>query len=307
MKPSFNTLYKVLLSFFLLITLSCDSETSEGVNKSDLTKDVELVTDYGTIIMRLSDETPKHRNNFISLVNEKFFDSLSFHRVIQNFIIQTGDPDTRTPNLITEDKLNKSSDLIDAEFRPNLFHKRGALNAARMPDNINSSRASSWSQFTIVQGKRYTDSTLDIAENRINNWLAYNKVLNSPKFKGDVDKYQHLIKKLQPIKEEDVSEEDMALYKTLKTKFESFNFDSLAKIEATTMKGYRYLQAHREIYKSNGGAAHLDQNYTVFGEVVKGMDVVDNIAAVKTGERAKPKKDIRIISARMIKRISYDD
>jgi len=266
-----------------------------------------MLTDYGAIIMRLSDETPKHRNNFIKLVNQRFFDSLSFHRVIQNFIIQTGDPETRSQISNIEDQLKEERELIDAEFRPDLFHKRGALNAARMPDNINSSRASSGSQFTIVQGKRYNDSTLDIAEDRINSWLAYNRVLNSPKFKDEVDEYQQLIIKLQPLKEEDVSKEDMALYQTLKGKFEAINVDSLAKIETRRMKAYTYPQAHREIYKSLGGAAHLDQNYTVFGQVIKGMEVVDMIAAIKTGERNKPIKNIRIISARMIKRVSYED
>ncbi len=307
MNSLFYNFRKVILSVLLISVSSCDTHIEEGIKKSDLTKDVEMVTDYGTIIMRLSDETPKHRNNFIKLVNQKYYDSLSFHRVIENFIIQTGDPKTKAQNLDLDVNINNLPELIDSEFKPNLFHKRGALNAARMPDNINASRASSGSQFTIVQGKRHNDSTLSVSENRINNWLAYNNVLNSPQFKVDVDNYQNIIKKLQPIKEEDFSEADVALYKTLKSKFESFNFDSLAKIEYKSMQKYSYPDAHREIYKTVGGAPHLDQNYTVFGEVVKGMEVVDNIAAVKTEGRNRPIKDVRIITARMIKRKSYND
>ncbi|MFA6326647.1 MAG: peptidylprolyl isomerase, partial [Bacteroidales bacterium] len=214
-----------------------------------------------TIILRLSDETPKHRNNFIKLVNQKAYDGVSFHRVINNFLIQTGDMGPDTSGL---------SYMIDAEFRPNLLHKRGAVNAARMGDDENPGRSSDGTQFTIIQGNTYNDSTLAIAEKRINTWLAYNKVINKPEHKSDLDK-----------------------------------LDSLTNIELMTMDHYSFPEAHREIYKTLGGAAHLDQNYTVFGEVVKGMNIVDSIAGVETDSQDKPINDVRIISARMIKRKSY--
>ncbi|MFA5738423.1 MAG: peptidylprolyl isomerase [Bacteroidales bacterium] len=256
-----RTVITIIIVCFIFVFSACDKEIEKGVMKSDLSKDVELITDYGTIILRLSDETPKHRNNFIKLVNQKAYDGVSFHRVINNFLIQTGDMGQDTSGL---------SYMIDAEFRPNLLHKRGAVNAARMGDDENPGRSSDGTQFTIIQGNTYNDSTLAIAEKRINTWLAYNKVINKPEHKSDLDK-----------------------------------LDSLTNIELMTMDHYSFPEAHREIYKTLGGAAHLDQNYTVFGEVVKGMNIVDSIAGVETDSQDKPINDVRIISARMIKRKSY--
>jgi cyclophilin family peptidyl-prolyl cis-trans isomerase len=256
-----RTVITIIIGCFIFVLSACDKEIEKGVMKSDLSKDVELITDYGTIILRLSDETPKHRNNFIKLVNQKAYDGVSFHRVINNFLIQTGDMGPDTSGL---------SYMIDAEFRSDLLHKRGAVNAARMGDDQNPERSSDGTQFTIIQGNTYNDSTLAIAEKRINTWLAYNKVINKPEHKSDLDK-----------------------------------LDSLTNIELMTMDHYSFPEAHREIYKTLGGAAHLDQNYTVFGEVVKGMNIVDSIAGVETDSQDKPINDVRIISARMIKRKSY--
>mgnify|MGYP001766591712 CR=1 FL=1 len=256
-----RTVITIIIVCFIFVFSACDKEIEKGVMKSDLSKDVELITDYGTIILRLSDETPKHRNNFIKLVNQKVYDGVSFHRVINNFLIQTGDIGQDTSGL---------SYMIDAEFRSDLFHKRGAVNAARMGDDQNPERSSDGTQFTIIQGNTYNDSTLAIAEKRINTWLAYNKVINKPEHESDLDK-----------------------------------LDSLTNIELMTMDHYSFPEAHREIYKTLGGAAHLDQNYTVFGEVVKGMNIVDSIAGVETDSQDKPINDVRIISARMIKRKSY--
>ncbi|HSH19050.1 MAG TPA: peptidylprolyl isomerase [Draconibacterium sp.] len=138
---------------------------------------MEFSTEFGNIIVRLSDETPKHRNNFIKLVNQHFYDSLLFHRVIDHFVIQTGDPDSKIAE--TAQPLG-DSDLpytVPAEFSQNLFHKRGALNTAR---DDNPERASSSTQFTFIQGKIYTDIMIMIAEKRINNWLAYKLVIRQP-------------------------------------------------------------------------------------------------------------------------------
>jgi len=283
--------FKVLLIFSAVFIFGCDSEIEDGVMKSDLKKDIEMVTNYGTIIMRLSDETPKHRNNFIKLVNQKFYDSLSFHRVIENFIIQTGDPETKNLN---SDKAPGASDLpyrVPKEINNNLFHKRGALNAAREGDDTNPEQASSSTQFTIVQGRVYNDSTLDYQLSRLNKWLAYNKVVNKPAHKSKLDDMNELFKNWDS------------------TKIDSYNaikkeLDSFTDIELTIMTKYEYPNKHREVYKTLGGAAHLDRNYTVFGEVVKGMNVVDSIAVVEK-DGSKPLKDVRIITARMIERKEY--
>jgi cyclophilin family peptidyl-prolyl cis-trans isomerase len=282
---------KIVLILLAICFQSCDYKIYEGVMKSDLNKDVKMITNYGTIIMRLSDETPKHRNNFLKLVNEKFYDSLLFHRVIENFIIQTGDPESKNKN--SEKELG-ASDLpyrIPKEINNYLFHKRGALNAAREGDDSNPDQASSSTQFTIVQGRVYNDSTLDVALGRVNNWLAYNKVIHKPKYKTQFEELQSIIESRDTTKIED--------YNRLKKELDSFT-----KLEKASMTKYTYPEAHREVYKTLGGAAHLDQNYTVFGEVVLGMNVVDSIAAVEK-DGSKPINDVRIIRARLIKRKEY--
>ncbi len=297
-----KTTLSLVLVFLIILLSACDAEVEKGVMKSDLSKDVSLTTELGEIIVRLSDGTPKHRNNFIKLVNQGFYDSIAFHRVIESFLIQTGNPETRgTPILDTA-----SPNTLPAEINQNLFHKRGALNAARMGDDYNPNQASSGTQFTIIQGKTYTDSTLAVAEKRINNWLAYNHIINTPKHKVDFEAYSKLLGQLDSLQslkrnEDKKKLEDMKLLmRNLKTKL-----DSLTDVDLVTRKAYSYPEAHREVYKSLGGAAHLDQNYVVFGEVVKGMDIVDRIAAVQTDSFNKPVKDIRILSAKMIKRTTY--
>ena len=266
---------------------SCNPIIEEGIRKNDLKKDIEFTTEYGSIIFRLSDETPKHRNNFIKLVNQHFYDSLLFHRVINHFIIQTGDPDSK---LATPGKPLGESDLpytIPAEFNTTLFHKRGALNAAR---DDNPERASSSTQFTFVQGKIYTDSMLTVAEKRINNWLAYNRVIHQPE-------NQDMVKLLESLKKRQTNTDSLKIISSqLKVLTEKVLENSIP---------YKIPEAQRKVYKTLGGAAHLDQNYTVFGEVVKGMDVVDSIAGVQTDSLDRPVNDVRIISAKLVKRKEY--
>jgi len=279
------------LKFIWLIVLfeiyACNPIIEDAVRKNDLKKDIGFSTDFGEIIVRLSDETPKHRNNFIKLVNRHFYDSLLFHRVINHFVIQTGDPDSK---LAKQGEPLGESDLpytIPAEFNDNLFHKRGALNAAR---NDNPERASSSTQFTFVQGKIYTDSMLTIAENRINNWLAYNRVIHQPK-------NRQLVATFEGLKARQNNADSLNLINN--------RLRILTEEELDKSILYRIPEAQRQVYKTLGGAAHLDQNYTVFGEVVKGMNVVDSIAGVATESLDRPVTDVRIISVKLIKRKDY--
>lgn len=276
--------FRIILTILVLSIAGCNPLIEEGVRKSDLKKDVELVTDYGTIIFRLSDETPLHRNNFIRLVNGGFYDSLLFHRVINNFLIQTGDPESRAANGGDNPGEVDLPYTIPAEFTPGLFHKRGAINAAR---NDNPQRASSSTQFTIIQGRVYDDSTLIIAENRINNWLAGNRVVNNPANKVWFDLQEELGNRLEHSDSLDMVREMIR---------------SLVDADLSTSTRYEIPESHSQVYKTVGGAAHLDQNYTVFGEVITGMDVVDSIARVQTNMRDRPLDDIRIITARMVRR-----
>jgi len=184
-----------------------------------------IETNLGNIQVKLYDKTPLHRENFEKLVTEQLYDSVLFHRIIQGFMIQTGDPATR-PGSNADSLRSALNYTVAAEFVPEYFHKKGALAAARTGDATNPEKRSSSSQFYIVQGRTFTDEELDNIEAQLN---------------------------------------------------------------------IQFSEFQRGIYKTVGGTPFLDRNYTVFGEVVKGMEVVDAIAAVPTGPRDFPEKDVRIL------------
>jgi peptidyl-prolyl cis-trans isomerase B (cyclophilin B) len=186
---------------------------------------VRVKTSYGDCIIRLYNETPMHRDNFIKLVKKGFYNGTLFHRVIQNFMIQGGDPDSKDATKAKPGAELGNGDVgytVPAEFRDSLFHKRGVLAAAR---DDNPAKASSGCQFYIVEGKRFTPGKLDT-------------------------------------------------------------------LEQTRLKGRKIPQWQRDIYTSVGGVPHLDQNYTVYGEVVFGIDMVDRIAAVKKDGNDRPLVDV---------------
>ncbi|MGB4844494.1 MAG: peptidylprolyl isomerase [Ferruginibacter sp.] len=186
---------------------------------------VKVTTDSGVIIIRLYDNTPLHRDNFIKLVKEHFFDSLLFHRVIPGFMIQGGDPNSK---YAPAGQMLGNGDVgytIPANFDSTRYHKKGALAAARQPDHVNPTKASSACQFYIVQGKTWTDEELNMFE---------------------------------------------------------------------MQRGYKYSPAQRLLYKTVGGTAQLDMNYTVFGEVESGFEVIDKIATVKRDGYNRPFGDIRM-------------
>jgi len=183
---------------------------------------VKITTDFGVMIVRLYDKTPQHRDNFIKLANEHFFDSLLFHRVIQGFMIQGGDPQSKYAEPGQQLGMGDVGYTIPAEFDTSLFHKKGALAAARTP---NPAKASSGCQFYIVQGNILTDA--------------------------------------------DINNMEMG-------------------------KGIKYTAKQRNIYKTIGGTPFLDQDYTVFGEVESGLEVVDKIAAVPKAPGDRPIGDVRM-------------
>ena len=273
-----------LLLPLLLLLAACNPYVDEGVRRKDLNKDVELVTDFGTVVFRLSDDTPLHRNNFIRLIKSGFYDGLSFHRVIDGFLVQTGDPNTRPDAAAGGPLPVELPYTIPAEFTPELFHRRGAINAAR---SDNPERASSSTQFTIIQGRVYNDSTLAVAEGRINGWLQDNRLANDTV-------YQSLLALSRQLEQEMPSNDSLDFVQAARKDLE-------ARLRAGTPH-YTIPPEHRQVYKTAGGAAHLDQNYTVFGEVISGMDVVDRIAGLPTHERERPLQDARIRSARLVSR-----
>ncbi len=267
---------KSITCFFLcLVLLSACHDKAPQKNVR-----VALNTTMGVVVLELSDQTPLHRDNFVKLVDEGYYDGMLFHRVIENFGIQSGDPDSKLAKVGEALGNGGPSYTIPAEINDSLFHKRGALNAAR---DGNPEQASSGSQFFIVQGRVQTDSILDLAEKRINLWLAQKAYINAPENKALKEALQHAI---------DVDDEEAINRWTDSMIVRSQNY--------TNFTPYHIPEAHRKVYREQGGAPHLDQNYTVWGQVIDGMDVVDAIAAVKVNERDRPVDDVRIVSARVL-------
>lgn len=239
MKNVFSKFSTRRLFFLFAACLTVCSAVSAQTVTPKTTHEVLLETTKGNIRIALYDDTPLHRDNFLKLVKEGFYDGQLFHRVIYNFMIQAGDTASRhaQPGQFLGD--SPEGYQIPAEIRyPKLFHKRGAVAAARQADDVNPERASSASQFYIAYGRRFNDAMLDDVQKRLDKQTV-----------GEV--------KLTP--------------------------------------------EVREVYKAVGGTPHLDGQYTVFGEVVEGLDVVKDIEWVDTDENARPKEDIRIIRAVVVK------
>lgn len=242
-------------------------------------KIVTIETSYGTMKVLLYDETPKHRDNFLKLTEQHFFDSLLFHRVINNFMIQGGDPDSK--GAPAEKSLGDGGPGydIDAEFVPSLFHKKGVIAAAREGDQVNPMKKSSGSQFYIVQGKVFTVEQLRQMEDKI----------NFPKKKKLVFDY---IEKPENIA---LKQKIDSLQKTqdIKTLNETLTeIATLLEPEYQKLDLFKYTDAQINVYTTLGGTPHLDQNYTVFGEVIEGLAIIDSIAAVPTNKSDRPLNDV---------------
>jgi peptidyl-prolyl cis-trans isomerase B (cyclophilin B) len=189
---------------------------------------VEFQTDKGKIRVRLYNETPKHRDNMLKLVKDGFYDGILFHRVIRDFMIQGGDPQSKNA---PAGQMLGSGDVgytVPAEFNPALFHKKGALSAARQGDQVNPEKRSSGCQFYLVQGRKWSDAELNSFE---------------------------------------------------------------------AQRGSKFSPEQREAYKMLGGTPHLDGGYTVYGEVIQGLEIIDLIAAVKTAPGDRPVEDVKIVKA----------
>lgn len=230
-----STLLSLLAMLLVLVAVA---QKPIKIRKKDRKRDVLIETTMGNITIRLSDSTPLHRDNFIRLVKQHYYDSILFHRVIASFMIQAGDPNSRQAAAGVALGNGGPGYTLPAEFRTSLFHRKGALAAARMGDNVNPEKASSGSQFYIVQGKIYSQAGLD-----------------------SLEKYR--LKKAIPAD-------------------------------------------RREVYSTVGGVPHLDDAYTVFGQTVAGLDVLDKIAATATStgrDRDRPLQDVRILKIKLVKRL----
>lgn len=245
---------------------------------------VLMHTSMGDIQLKLYNETPKHRDNFIQLVKDGTYNGLLFHRVIKDFMIQGGDVTSK------DAPMNKSlgaGDLgytVPTEFNyPKHFHKKGALCAARTGDEVNPERASSASQFYIVTGKKYSEAELNQMEKQLENRLK-----------------QSIFARLQT----DNKPKIMEYYRSGNKEELAILRDTLigkTELEAEKRKDETKLPKElREIYKTEGGVPFLDNQYTVYGEVVKGIEVVEAIQNVKTNKQDRPTENVVITSVELI-------
>jgi cyclophilin family peptidyl-prolyl cis-trans isomerase len=267
------TFKKLFLLPFLILAISCNSP---GGNDNTI---ISIKTTLGDIKIKLYDKTPLHRDNFIKLVNAGFYNNVSFHRVIKDFMIQAGDPSTKSESASSlPDSLNTYT--IPAEFVPEYFHKKGALAAAREGNDINPEMRSSGTQFYIVQGVKFTDQELNMAEDKINSNIKQS--LFSKIIKQTSDSLSLSGKPTTDAEIQEIASVKMFQY-------------------LTTNNNYKIPEDHRNVYKTIGGAPRLDCTYTVFGEVIEGLDIVDRIASVNTDSNDKPVTAVKIIKIKIVK------
>lgn len=237
---------------------------------------VKISTSLGDMKVRLYDETPKHRDNFLKLANEGFYNGLLFHRIIKGFMIQGGDPESKTAPKGESLGAGDVGYTIDAEFvYPQLFHKKGALAAARTGDEVNPEKKSSGCQFYIVQGKKYSDSELNQMEKQML-MQAKDKRFNAM-LRENADEVMRLR----------LARDQKGLM-ALQTKL----IDELEK--EFKGKKVKFTDEQREAYKTVGGTPFLDNDYTVFGEVIEGLEIIDEIAKVKTDRGDRPEDDLKM-------------
>lgn len=271
----------IIAMFLVGILASCGAGSNQKNNMEKRTQ-VKLETTQGDIVVALYNETPKHRDNFIKLAKEGVYDSTLFHRVIKQFMIQAGDPDSKTANDTASLGSGDVGYTIPAEFVPKYFHRKGALAAARMGDDVNPNRESSGCQFYIVTGRKFREAQLlDMAAQKNNQRVEtiFNELAR---------KHMKEIYKLRKANDEDALLE-------LQDSLEAQAY-AMAKEEEPFMFTPEQLAA----YSTVGGAPHLDGAYTVFGEVVSGMETVEKIEVTKTGRADRPIENVRILKATVL-------
>ena len=272
---------KAILFLLLLLNVMIAGSCSQ---RNDNEPVIKFKTTEGTIVVKLYPETPKHRDNFVKLVEAGFYEGVLFHRVIADFMIQAGDPDSKNAG---KKAILGSGDVkytVPAEIvYPKYYHKKGALAAARQGDDTNPERASSGAQFYLVKGHVFTDRQLDSIEISKSKKLEEKLILQfANQQKAEIEKYK--------------KEGNQA-------KLAEIQAGILAKVKAEMLnnKTFKFTEQQRNDYKTIGGTPHLDGEYTVFGEVIEGIEIVSNISKVKTGKFDRPVENVRILSAKRVK------
>ena len=271
----------IIAMFLVGILASCGAGSNQKNNMEKRTQ-VKLETTQGDIVVALYNETPKHRDNFIKLAKEGVYDSTLFHRVIKQFMIQAGDPDSKTANDTASLGSGDVGYTIPAEFVPKFFHRKGALAAARMGDDVNPNRESSGCQFYIVTGRKFREAQLlDMAAQKNN-------------------------QRVETIFNELARKHMKEIYKMRKANDEAGLLALQDSLEAQATAQYKeeepFMFTPEQIaaYTTVGGAPHLDGAYTVFGQVVEGMETVEKIEGTKTGRADRPVENVRILKATVI-------
>lgn len=268
--------------FIVVLTiLACFATACKPGKKQsgDMNQEIKLKieTSAGDIVVKLYNETPQHRDNFVKLAENGTYEGTLFHRVIKDFMIQAGDPESKNA---PKGKMLGAGDVgytIPAEFvYPKYFHKKGALSAARQGDNVNPQKASSGCQFYIVTGKVYSDSTLLGMEQQMGQ-MRLNNVFNALA--------QKHMKEIYKLRKAGDQEGLMDLQDKLIAQAEA---------EVAKMPEFRFTPEQVKAYTTVGGTPHLDGEYTVFGEVLEGLDIVDQIQKVKTDRSDRPEQDVVI-------------
>ncbi len=259
----------LILASILLV--SCGNAQDNG----DKRPIVLIKTDFGDMKVVLYNETPKHRDNFLKLAKEGFFDGTLFHRVIKDFMIQGGDPDTK--NAQPDQKLGNGGPgyVIDNEINPKLLHRKGALAAARQGDQTNPEKKSSGSQFYIVQGVVFPSDNLQALEEEGTQRQADSNMRQL------VREYEDSIKIYRQTENKGAFDKMIARLQT----------EAMDKAKLTPFK---LTEEQKQVYTTVGGTPHLDGAYTVFGEVIEGLSVIDSIASQPTGPKDRPVKDIKM-------------
>ena len=270
-----------ILAALVTVFTACGAGSKNSTNMEKRTQ-VKIETTMGDIVVELYNETPKHRDNFIKLAKEGVYDSTLFHRVIRQFMIQAGDPESKHASDTAQLGGGDVGYTIPAEFEPKFFHKKGALAAARMGDDVNPERESSGCQFYIVTGRKFREAQLlDMAGQKNN--ARMDTIFN-----------QLARKHMKEI------------YKLRKANDQDGLLDLQDKLEAQAYELYKeeepfmFTPEQISAYSTIGGAPHLDGAYTVFGQVVSGMETVEKIEGTNTGKADRPVENVRILKATVL-------
>ena len=275
-------IYKIGIAILLsaaIVAFAMPTKTKKGSKMDQI--HVTFETNFGAITVALYNETPLHRDNFVKLAEEHYFDSLLFHRVIDNFMIQAGDPDSKGAPAGKTLGMGGPGYTIPAEFNTKFIHKKGALAAARRGGPQNPKKESSGSQFYIVVGQQVPMEQLDAMVAQ----------------KADQAKAEYIQTKLYEPENKAYLNELIELQKAgdrqnFMAKWQEFN--DRYKDSLTTVPTFSYTEEQKNTYSTIGGTPHLDMDYNVFGEVIQGLDVVDKIAKVATDRNNRPLEDVII-------------